>query len=530
MTETLPNFSLSPVGAEREQNAYSFPSGKQTLICFVKEDCPTTRTSMPLLQQAHDIFGENIDVIALAQNGEDDLVLVQEYGLTIPFLDDSTLNTSYAYEIDTVPSVFLATHDGNVTQQFIGFGRDDWKKLFQSLANQHDVTLPEIDWASFPDLLPGCGSKSMEPGIFERLKAESEGSPLRGRRVEIGVNDDIHEFLYEQGLTDGLPVIPPTPERVIRMLEGTTRNAQEIVAIVPPNLAPVTVEKIAVNSVMAGCRPEYLPVVITAVEAVCTDQFGMHGVGATTMGATPVIVVNGPIRHEIGMNMGLQALGPGNRANAAIGRALKLVLRNVGGQRPGETERTTMGSPLKFTMCFAEWEEISPWEPLHVERGFDKNDSVLTVFAMTGLGQVIDQTSRTARSVVGSVGLKAEGLHHPKYHNYPDALFALCPEHVATIARDGWSKEQVRDRIQEITSRPVRELLSSDEVTVGIDPKSLEGAPEEELNRLVPKFERKSNIHIVVAGSQAGKFSAIFEGFSNRVGLDSTVTSRKIER
>ena len=530
MTQTLPNFSLSPAGADREQNAYSFPSGKQTLICFVKEDCPTTRTSMPLLQQAKEIFGENIDVVALAQNGEDDLVLVQEYGLTVPFLDDSRLNTSYAYEIDTVPSVFLASEEGEATEQFIGFGREDWKALFKSLATRYQVELPQIDWGSFPELLPGCGSKSLEPGIYERLKAESEGSPLRGRRVEIGIDDDVHEFLYEQGLTDGLPVIPPTAERVIRMLDGTTRDAQEVVAIVPPNLAPITIEKIAVNSVMAGCRPEYLPVVIAAVEAVCTDDFGMHGVGATTMGATPVMVVNGPIRHEIGMNMGLNALGQGNRANAAIGRALRLILRNVGGQRPGETERTTMGSPMKFTMCFAEWEEISPWEPLHVERGFDKDETVVTVFAMTGLGQLIDQTSRTAHSLAGSLGLRAEGLHHPKYHNYPDALFALCPEHVKTIARDGWSKEQVRDRMQEITSRPVRELLSSDEVTVGIDPKALQGSSDDELDRLIPKFGSNANIHIVVAGSEAGKFSAIFEGWTSRIGLDSTVTSRRIEK
>ena len=173
----------------------------------------------------------------------------------------------------------------------------------------------------------------------------------------------------------------------------------------PPNLAPCTVEKVAINAVMAGCRPEYLPVVIASVEAACTDEFNAHGVMATTMGASPGIIVNGPIRHRIGMNMQLGALGQGNRANASIGRALRLILRNVGGARPGGTERSTLGNPMKFTMCYAEYEEASDWKPLHVERGFEPEDSVVTLYAFTGgPSYVIDQQSRTARGGGGEYG------------------------------------------------------------------------------------------------------------------------------
>ena len=150
--------------------------------------------------------------------------------------------------------------------------------------------------------------------------------------------------MFDQGFSDGLPLVPPTPERVVRMFSGT-RRPQEVVAAVPPNMAPATVEKIAINAVMAGCRPEYLPVVIAAVEAVCTDEFNIHGVTATTMGAAPVMVVNGPIRHRIGMNMKLSALGAGSRANATIGRAVRLAVRNMGGARPGGADRRHWAVP-----------------------------------------------------------------------------------------------------------------------------------------------------------------------------------------
>ncbi|MDB5107962.1 MAG: thiol-disulfide oxidoreductase, partial [Candidatus Binatus sp.] len=397
--------------------------------------------------------------------------------------------------------------------------------LLLSLSN------PPVEWDSYPDSRPGCGSLSVDPEIAQRLEAEARGEFLTARRIELGDNEDVFEFMFERGLTDGLPVVPPTPERVMRMLTGTRRDPRDTVAIVPPNLAPVTVEKIAVNAVMAGCRPEYMPVVIATLEAICTDEFNIHGVMATTWGATPVIIVNGPIRKRLGMNMGMMALGYGNRANATIGRAVKLVLRNVGGAKPGEIERSTMGAIGKFTTCFAEWEERSPWEPLHVERGFQKTESVVTVFGLeAGSRQIADQTSRTARALAGSLGLGVEACWHPKQHGAGEILLVISPEHADTIARDKWSKAEVRARIQEITSRPIRELLASEDSGEGLPLKAfgLKDPTPEQLEQKIPKFRKPENINIIVAGGEAGKFSAVFAGWVSGP-MGSSSVSRRIE-
>ena len=187
--------------------------------------------------------------------------------------------------------------------------------------------------------------------------------------------------MFARGWSDGLPLVPPTEERVLRMLDGTARDPQEVVGLIPPALAAATVEKIAINAVMAGCKPEYLPVVLAAVEAVLDESFAMHGVLATTQFVGPVVVVNGPIRRQIGMNAKGNALGQGNRANSSIGRALQLVIRNIGEGRPQEVDRATLGTPGKLGFCFAEDEEASSWEPLAVERGVKPGVSAVTVFA-----------------------------------------------------------------------------------------------------------------------------------------------------
>jgi hypothetical protein len=526
MSEALPEFTL----ADASGATHAFPSDRAGLLCFVKEDCPTCHLSMPLIEAAHAAFGSAIDVRAVGQDAPGNAELVQRYALTLPMLDDSALRVSHAFDLDTVPTIVLADARGCELRQFAGFGRQDWQDLFAEMARLSGLPAPAIDWSAYPEFRPGCGSKSVEPGTAERLAAEASGSRLRARRIEIAEHDDAFEFMFDQGLTDGLPVVPPTPERVLRMLAGTARDAQDVVAIVPPNMAPATVEKIAANAVMAGCRPEYLPVVIAALEAVCTDEFNIHGVMATTWGATPCIVVNGPVRQRIGMNMGLNALGQGNRANATIGRALKLVLRNVGGSQPGGTERPTLGWPGRFTMCFAEWEERSPWEPLHVERGFKAEESVVTVLAVEGPHQIADQTSRTARALAGSFGLGVESFWHPKSHMQGDILLVVCPEHVDTIAREGWAKADVRARMQEITSRPLRELMADEESGEGMLPRwyGPSGPSEEQLSKPVPKFRDPKYINIAVAGSEAGKFSTAFGGWVSGT-LGSVVVSRKIE-
>jgi hypothetical protein len=518
---TLPAFSLPAAdGVTR-----TFPTGRHALLCFVKEDCPTCQLSMPPIQAAHEAFGDHLDVWAIGQDAEGNAKLVAAHALSLPMLDDSALKVSFEYDIDTVPTVILTDAAGKEVRRFVGFGKQDWQDLYRDLIDITRAPAPVIDWTRYPDSRPGCGSKSVEPDIYARLAAEATGSPIRARRIEIGESDDVFEFMFDQGLTDGLPVIPPTPERVLRMLSGTKRDPQQVLGLVPPNLAPLTVEKVAINAVMAGCKPDYLPVVIAAVEAVLTDEFNMHGVLATTHFPTPVIIVNGPIRDRIGMNYRMNALGQGNRANATIGRAVQLIVRNVGGGRPGEVDRAALGQPGKYTFCFAEFEERSNWEPLHVERGFEKNDSTVTVFAGGAPTGFVDQLARDARTLANSYGAALAAASHPKHYNYGEIVVIVPPEHVDTIAKDGWTKAEFRAQIQEATRRPVRDLLQDDVIAEGIPPAA---ASRLDPDTLVPKFRSDDMITLVVAGGEAGKFGAYLQGWVSGP-MGSSMVTKKID-
>ena len=527
MTSTPSPFSLRDLaGVVR-----AFPSGRPSLICFVKEDCNTCNLVAPVLEAFHQAWGGVADIWMLGQSADGNAILKDRHRLTLPILDDSACATSLAWGFEIVPAVFWVASDAERPSPLEGFVRQEWESLAQRIASDLDAPPPAVAWSELPDWRPGCGSKHLDPEIHDRLLAQAQDSPIRARRIEIASADDVDEFMFDQGFSDGLPLVPPTPERVLRMLSGTSRDAQDIVAVVPPNMAPATVEKIAINAVMAGCRPEYLPVVIAAVEAVCTDEFNMHGVTATTMGASPVLVINGPIRTRIGMNMKLGALGTGNRANATIGRALRLVVRNIGGARPGGVDRSTLSTPMKFTMCFAEWEEGSPWDPLHVERGFQREDSVVTAFAMTsGPVQIVDQDSRQPDQIAGTLGLGLEGMFLSKIHRMPvDALLVVCPEHIRTLTSEGgYAKARLRERIQAVTARPLREMVANAVSGAGIPLASAARMSEAQLAAPAPKFASDKHIHIVVAGSAAGKFSACFHGWVTGP-AGSAVVSRKIE-
>jgi hypothetical protein len=477
---------------------------------------------MPLLQLASDEFGASVDVWLVAQDEDGGRAIDEAHLPSAPLLDDSALKVSHAYDLEAVPTLVLTDEEGSEQQRLVGFARDEWMALFDQLSQLARVVPPSVEWAGYPAHRPGCGSRTLEPGVAERLAAEAADSPLRARRIEVGHDDDLFEFMFEQGLTDGLPVVPPTPERVLRMLAGTRRDPQEVVAVVPPNMAPATVEKIAINAVMAGCKPEYLPVVIAAVEAVCTDRFNVHGVIATTHFVGPVLIVNGPIRDRIGMNYRGNALGQGNRANATIGRALQLVIRNVGGGRPGEIDRAALGQPGKYTSCFAEWEERSNWEPLHVERGFAPTDSTVSVFAGGAPTGFADQLSRTPASLAASYGLMLASATHPKQYRYEEIVAIVSPEHVDTFAREGWTKAQVREAIQRASARPAHELARDDACAEGMSPGEVERLGP---NTLVPKFRAAESILLVVAGGEAGKFGAYMMGWS---GTNSLMTTVKI--
>ena len=329
------------------------------------------------------------------------------------------------------------------------------------------------------------------------------------------------EALYDRGWTDGLPLVPPTEARVLRMLEGTSRAADEVVALVPPNLVECTVEKVAVNSVMAGCRPEYLPVVLAALEAVCTDEFNMHGILATTMGVGPVFVVNGPITAEIGMNSGVNVLGHGNRANATIGRAVQLVVRNVGGGAPGGVDRATHGSMSKLGFCFAEDEVGSPWITLAEDRGFSRSQDVVTAFCGEGPRIVVDQKSRSADSLVRML---AEGLLasvSPRTVMGMDGLLVVSPEHMARFSDAGWDRQRFMEELGRHLVVEADGILAG---TGGIE----EGLPPNLAGLTLPKF-RPGGLLVVHAGGPAGLFSAIIGGWLNGP-MGSEPTSREITR
>ena len=342
--------------------------------------------------------------------------------------------------------------------------------------------------------------------MAEKLEARFRGAALlASRKIEYGEHDDPVEICYARGWTDGLPVTPPTDERIAGMLQGTSRAPEEVVGRIPPNLADCTVEKVAINAVLAGCRPEYMPVLLAAVEAALEPVFTLHGLLATTYFSAPVIIVNGPVARTIGMNAGLNALGQGNRANATIGRALNLIVRNVGGGRPGEADRATLGAPSKYTFCFAEDESDETWEPLSVARGFPRGASTVTLFQGHGVEAFVDQKSRTPEALTRSLAMSLVKIGHPKLVQSARAILVLSPEHYAIYREAGWDRKRIERALYEATIRPGRELVA------GVDGVG-EGIAVSRAEERVPKFH-EDGLMIVRAGGSAGLFSAILPGW-----------------
>jgi hypothetical protein len=338
--------------------------------------------------------------------------------------------------------------------------------------------------------------------------------------------DDIERW-FERGVTDGLPVVPPTRERVERMLAGTRRSRESLVAEIPPNFGRGTVEKLAVNAVMAGCRPDYFSTVLAVIEAVCDPAFNLHGQSGTTNATSPLIIVNGPVRARLGVNCAAGVFGPGYRANATIGRALRLAMINLGGTKAGEISMSTFGHPGRYTYCIGEHEEASPWEPLHVERGFAREESAVTVFSGEGPFIVNDHLSRTAPQLVASLGWSAAGVwNHKSFPLYGHTLWVIGPEHAKTIGDDGWSKADVKRYLFETIRRPAGELAPGPDGAETGRLKDLVGAarPDER----IPKFPSAAEIVVVVAGGTAGRFSAVVPGWMGGE-IGSSPVSRAIE-
>ncbi|SVD44679.1 uncharacterized protein METZ01_LOCUS397533, partial [marine metagenome] len=277
------------------------------------------------------------------------------------------------------------------------------------------------------------------------------------RASPIVIEDDVdpYEYCISEGFSPFLPVVPPTVDRVEDFLDRVGEDPDRIVGLIPPCYGTATIEKIAANAIMAGCKPEYMQVLIPVVRAVCDERFNLHGVQATTNSATPMILVSGAAADRLGFASGAGVFGNVSRANSSVGRALQLIMTNLGGAWPNEIDMATLGNPGRFSYCIAENHDHSPWEPLHVELDFDAGDSTVTLFAATGMMEVSEHTARTGANLLRTIAATLSMIWSWRRCLRVDAVVVVCPEHAATLSADGFTKADVRDFLFDHTGVPL---------------------------------------------------------------------------
>ncbi len=350
---------------------------------------------------------------------------------------------------------------------------------------------------------------------------EFEGDDL------LHAHDRMNQQFLEFGWSDGLPLVAPTPERVDWMLRGTKAMRGEVVTLLEPGFGSATVRDIAVNAVMAGCQPAHLPLIIAAVECIAEPKIMLRMNAMSTGPHSPLILVNGPIAREVGVNSGVCALGPGapSYANTVVGRALRLIMMNIGHAYPGVSDMDTVGSPMKYSMCVAENETESPWQPFHVEKGFSKDASTVTVQFVYGICDLCDfqnyvperlvQVFSTAATSLGpsSTGRWLIGrVADPRYKvdEQDRNLMLICPDHARIFAQAGWSKQHVRQALYRESQMPFRTLMLNKE------PKALlQAHPElqwlfDRPDTLVPIVETPECFELAVVGGAAGRGAYLF--------------------
>jgi hypothetical protein len=409
---------------------------------------------------------------------------------------------SRAYRVTTVPTTVLVGRGGLVAGTVTGWDQRALANLLYEAEQGRRAALavpPEAE----PLSKPGCSSKAaIDPELAAAMSGQSGG--------------DEPEEMFERGWTDGLPVIPPTAERVEAMLGGQDPDAS--LGPVPPAMGEATLARVAACAVLAGCRPEYFPVVAAAALAVLDPAFNLHGQAVTTQPAGQLVVVNGPVREAIGLNSGMGALGPGFRANLTIGRALRLLVCLTGGAMPGAMDRSTLGHMGKLSFCIAEDEETSPWEPLHVERGFAAGQSVVTVIGSDAPLSISDHRSRTAEDLAYILAWAAASAWSTNWWPLAEpSVFVICPEHAQMFREAGWTKQRLRQFMFEAVRKPAS-LLRRGETT----PLVHAAQPGE----LVPKWASADAIVLLVAGGEAGRYSAVLGPCT---GMGSQIVSREVE-
>jgi hypothetical protein len=340
--------------------------------------------------------------------------------------------------------------------------------------------------------------------LVEALTRRTGSTPVaESRTLEAEITledapDALQEFFFAQGWTDGLPVVPPTHAAVNAMLAAAKRGADEIVGPVPPGMRTATLEKIAINAVMAGCRPEFFPVVLAALDAALDPDCRLYGIRTATNNGTPLIIVNGPIAKRLGFNSKGNVFGQGWRANATIGRALQLILRNVGGDAPGETDMSTQGQAGKLTFCIAENEEESPWMPFHVERGYKADESTVTVIGASAGHNMFTYGCETGAELLDHFVGAMTALGHNNVIFPTGPLLVLGPEHAGVLARDGYDKQAIREYVFEHARIP---LSRFPERTVrGLKHRRSRWFAEANDPHHIGVADHPSHINIVVAG------------------------------
>ena len=480
------------------------------LLVFLQTDCPTCRLIMPYLNR---LATAGVSVLGLSQ---DDAERTQAFAIET--------SASFAIELDggyerskrmgviTVPTLCVVDDSGRALREEPGFD----KRALNEIAAWFGQPAVASPYDGAPESKPGCSSRHLEVETADEAAPALNLYSTRGTAasvVTVADGDDAYEHCFRV-FGDGLPVVPPTTDRVERMLSASALDRHEIIGRIPPCYGEATVEKIAANAVMAGCLPEMMQVLIPLVRAVCDERFNAHGVQATTHFAAPLIVINGPIRHALQFNARQNLFSNVARANSTLGRALQLILLNLGGARPDGIDMSALGNPGKFSFCIAENEEESPWDPLHVEHGFTRAQSALTLFACEAPHGVSEHTARTARGVLKAIRYSLATVWSYRSCLNFEAMVILCPEHVKTIHRDGWSKQDVRNWLFENTGIPLR-CYQDDSEGEGTQLRAnyqeiiIDGEP------CYQKFRAPDQIKIVVAGGTAGKFSAVLGSWSS---------------
>jgi hypothetical protein len=316
------------------------------------------------------------------------------------------------------------------------------------------------------------------------------------------------EAYFDAGYTDGLPVVPPSDKSIADTLAAAGLRGDQVLGEIASRNTVITAEKAAVNAVMAGCRPEYFPVVVAAVRGLCRPEFAYHGPASSTGGSAMVLIVNGPIVRALGINTGNNLFGQGHRPNATIGRAVRLVMMNVMNTRPGLLDRATLGNPGKYSFCFAEYEDEHPWEPFHVTRGFAADDSTVTVYASNSLYQVYNQLAATPEPLLLCVASTLASLGSPNLKGFNESLVVLAGEHSAVLRESGWSRRDVQRFLVEHARLRLADVKRAARLPGDVAP------ADETTWRHV--FEAPEDILLVCAGGRAGSWSACLPGWGKK--------------